>query len=67
MCQTGIEHEVLTANLIRDARRLPLPEKKESVLNPAQVMVVQSLIHGWRKDGDGYGPRPNVAVLEHVM
>lgn len=67
VCQTGIEHEVLTANPIRDARRLPLPEKKESVLNPAQVMVVQSLIHDWRKDGDGYGPRPNVAVLEHVM
>ena len=37
------------------------------MLNPAQVMVVQSLIHDWRKDGDGYGPRPNVAVLEHVM
>ena len=55
VCQTGIEHEVIIANPIRDARRLPLPEKKESVLNPAQVMVVQSLIQEWRKDGTATG------------
>lgn len=67
VCQTGIEHEVLMGNPIRDARRLPLPEKKESVLNPEQVMIVQDLIRAWRADGECYGPRPNVAVLENVM
>ncbi|TAM71343.1 MAG: integrase [Microbacteriaceae bacterium] len=67
VCQTGIEHEVLTANPIRDARRLPLPEKKESVLSPEQVILVRQLIRAWRVDGDSFGPRPNVAVLENVM
>ncbi|WP_254359300.1 tyrosine-type recombinase/integrase [Microbacterium hominis] len=67
VCQTGIEHEVIAANPIRDARRLPLPDKKESVLSPDQVMVVHELMRGWRADGAGFGPRPNVAVLENVM
>lgn len=66
VCQTGIEYEILTANPVRDARRLPLPEKKTSVLTPAQLLVVQGLIRGWRAD-EGHGPRPNVQALENAM
>jgi integrase len=67
VCQTGVEHEILHGNPTRDARRLPMPEKKESVLNPEQVLLVRDLIRGWRSSGDSSGPRPNVVVLENVM
>lgn len=66
ICQTGIEYDILAFNPVRDARRLPLPEKKTSVLTPEQLLLVQRLIRAWRKDS-GYGPRPNVATLENAM
>lgn len=66
VCQTGIEYEILTFNPVRDARRLPLPEKKTSVLSPTQLILVQRLIRTWRTD-TGYGPRPNVQALENGM
>lgn len=66
VCLTGIEYDVLTSNPVRDARRLPLPDKKTSMLTPAQLIVVQRLMHAWRLD-DGRGPRPNVTVLENGM
>jgi integrase len=66
ICQTGIEYDILSFNPVRDARRLPLPEKKTSVLTPEQLLHVQRLIRGWRKD-EGYGPRPNVETLENAM
>jgi len=58
ICQTGIEYDILSFNPVRDARRLALPEKK----TPEQLLHVQRLIRGWRKD-EGYGPRPNVETL----
>lgn len=66
VCQVAIEHEVLTHNPVRAARRLPMPEKKESVLTPAQIWEVRRLMRAWRADS-GYGPRPNVRVLENAM
>lgn len=66
VCQTGIEYEVLTFNPVRDARRLPLPEKKTSKLTPPQLVVVRTLMRSWRA-GTGHGPRPNVQVLENAM
>lgn len=66
VCATGIEYDILTANPVRDARRLPLPEKKTSILTPAQLRIVQQLIRAWRAGG-GNGPRPNVEALENAM
>ena len=66
VCATGIEYDILTANPVRDTRRLPLPEKKTSVLTPEQLLVVQRLIRAWRATG-GNGPRPNVEALEKAM
>ncbi len=66
ICQTGIEYDILAFNPVRDARRLPLPEKKTAVLTPEQLLLVQRLIRTWRKDS-GYGPRPNVETLENAM
>lgn len=66
VCLTGIEYDVLVSNPVRDARRLPLPEKKTSVLTPEQLIVVQRLIHAWRLE-DRRGPRPNVTALENGM
>jgi integrase len=66
VCATGIEYEILTTNPVRDARRLPLPPKKTSVLSPEQLLIVQRLIRGWRATR-GSGPRPNVEVLENAM
>ncbi|TSD62416.1 tyrosine-type recombinase/integrase [Aeromicrobium piscarium] len=66
-CAIAIEHEVLMHNPVRDTRRLPLPEKKESVLTPGQLLIVQDLIRGWRTGPGHSGPRPNVAILEDAM
>ncbi|GLU89684.1 tyrosine-type recombinase/integrase [Agromyces sp. NBRC 114283] len=66
ICQTGIEYDILAFNPVRDARRLPLPEKKTAVLTPEQLLLVQRLIRTWRKDSR-YGPRPNVETLENAM
>lgn len=66
VCLTGIEHGVLAFNPVRDARPLPLPPKKESVLTPAQLETIRTLMRAWRS-GAKNGPRPNVGVLENVM
>lgn len=67
ICATGIEHGVLAFNPVRDARALPLPPKKESVLTPAQLETVRELIRSWRAGGDQHGPRPNARLLENAM
>lgn len=67
VCAAGIEHEVLDFNPVRDTRRLPLPEKKESALTPAQIVMVRDLMRTWRQHGSFHGPRPNVQLLENVM
>jgi integrase len=67
VCATGIEWEILTANPVRDARRLPLPEKKTAVLTPGQLTEVQRLMRAWRAGEGASGPRPNVALLENAM
>ena len=67
ICATGIEHGVLAFNPVRDAKALPVPPRKESVLTSDQLIVVRDLVRSWRADGAGYGPRPNVALLENVM
>lgn len=67
VCATGIEWEILTANPVRDARRLPLPEKKTVVLTAGQLSAVRELMRGWRSGDGSSGPRPNVAVLENAM
>ena len=45
ICATGIEHGVLAFNPVRDARALPLPPKKESVLTPGN----------WKQCGNSCG------------
>jgi integrase len=67
ICATGIEHGVLEFNPVRDAKALPVPPKKESVLTPDQLALIRELVRSWRTDGTGHGPRPNVAMLENVM
>jgi integrase len=67
ICATGIEHGVLEFNPVRDAKALPVPPKKESILTSDQLSVVRELVRSWRADGTGHGPRPNVALLENVM
>lgn len=67
VCATGIEHGVLEINPVRHARSLPLPEKKESVLDAAQLRIVRDLIRDWRLTDKAHGPRPNARLLENVM
>jgi integrase len=67
VCLTGIEHGVIGFNPVRDARSLPLPPKKESVLTASQLQVIRYLIAEWRTGNDHHGPRPNVGLLENVM
>lgn len=50
ICATGIEHGVLAFNPVRDARALPMPPKKESVLTPGQLETLRELLRflgGW--------------------
>jgi hypothetical protein len=58
ICSTGIEHGMFAFNPVRDARPLPLPPKKESVLAPQQLEIIRGLIHSWRIEKDHFGPRP---------
>lgn len=67
VCATGIEHGVLAFNPVRDAKALPVPPRKESILTADQLVVVRELVRSWRADRAGHGPRPNVALLENVM
>jgi integrase len=67
ICATGIDQGVLEFNPVRDAKALPVPPKKESILTPDQLAVVRELVRSWRADGTGHGPRPNLALLENVM
>lgn len=67
ICLTGIEHGVLAFNPVRDARQLPLPPRKESVLTPQQLEIIRGLIRSWRTKQDHFGPRPNARLLENVM
>jgi len=67
ICATGIEHGVLAFNPVRDAKALPVPPRKESVLTPEQLVVVRDLVRSWRAGGERHGPRPNAAILENVM
>lgn len=67
VCSTGLDHGVLHFNPVRDARALPLPPKKESVLTVDQLTVVRDLMRNWRTSEAHHGPRPNVALMENVM
>jgi integrase len=67
ICSTGIEHGVLGFNPVRDARALPLPPKRESVLTPEQLETVRELMRSWRAGGGHHGPRPNAGLLENAM
>ena len=67
VCSTGLDHGVLHFNPVRDARALPLPPKKESVLTVDQLTVVRDLMRSWRTSEAHHGPRPNVALMENVM
>ena len=67
VCSTGLDHGVLQFNPVRDARALPLPPKKESVLTVRQLATVGDLMRTWRTDDRHHGPRPNVALMENAM
>lgn len=67
VCSTGLDHGVLQFNPVRDARTLPLPPRKESVLSVAQLATVRDLMRQWRADEAHRGPRPNVSLMENVM
>ena len=67
ICATGIDHGVLNFNPVRDARALPLPARKESVLTPEQLGTVRDLMRWWRTGSGQDGPRPNARLLENAM
>lgn len=67
VCSTGLDHGVLQFNPVRDARALPLPPKKESVLTGGQLATIGGLMRTWRTDDRHHGPRPNVALMENAM
>lgn len=62
ICGYAVRDDAIPRNPVRDVQRLPMPEKKTSVLSPEQIAAVRDLMHRWRATG-GSGPRPNYRAL----
>lgn len=62
ICGYAVRDDAIRSNPVRDVQRLPLPEKKTSVLTPAQIAGIRTLMENWRKDW-GMGPRPRYRLL----
>ena len=66
VCGFAVRDEAMVHNPVRDAQRLPLPEKKTTVLTPEQITAIRELMTHWRED-TGMGPRPNWRALVDGM
>lgn len=66
VCGFAVRDEAMAHNPVRDAQRLPLPEKKTTVLTPEQIAAIRELMTRWRED-TGMGPRPNWRALVDGM
>lgn len=62
ICGYAVRDDAIPHNPVRDVQRLPMPEKKTSVLTAVQVSAIRGLMHRWRATG-GPGPRPNYRAL----
>lgn len=62
ICGYAVRDDAIPFNPVRDVRRLPLPEKKTSILTPAQIAGIRELMEHWREDQSD-GPRPNHRAL----
>lgn len=58
ICGFAVRDDAIPFNPVRDVQRLPLPEKKTSILTPAQIAGIRELMEHWRQDQRD-GPRPN--------
>lgn len=54
--------DAIPFNPVRDVQRLPLPEKKTSILTPEQIAGIRELMQQWRVK-PGNGPRPDYRAL----
>lgn len=62
ICGFAVRDDAIPFNPVRDVQRLPLPEKKTSILTPAQIAGIRELMEHWREDQSD-GPRPNYRAL----
>jgi integrase len=62
VCGYAVRDDAIPFNPVRDVQRLPLPEKKTTVLTPPQIVAIRELMEHWREDS-GMGPRPNYRAL----
>lgn len=62
ICGYAVRDDAIPRNPVRDVQRLPMPEKKTSVLTSEQVIAIRELMHEWRATSRS-GPRPNYRAL----
>ncbi|QAB18134.1 integrase [Leucobacter muris] len=62
ICGYAVRDDAIPFNPVRDVQRLPLPEKKTSILTPDQIAGIRELMQQWRVK-PGNGPRPDYRAL----
>lgn len=46
----AVRDDAIQFNPVRDVQRLPLPERKTSILTPPQIAGIRELMEHWRED-----------------
>jgi len=49
VCGYAVRDEAIPRNPVHNVQRLPMPEKKTSVLTAEQVTAIRDLMHAWRR------------------
>lgn len=62
ICGYAVRDDAIRYNPVRDVQRLPLAEKKTSILTPAQIAGIRELMLHWREKTIN-GPRPDYRAL----
>ncbi|QNE46117.1 tyrosine-type recombinase/integrase [Glaciihabitans sp. INWT7] len=62
ICGYAVRDDAIRYNPVRDVQRLPLGEKKTSILIPAQIVGIRELMQHWRETPTN-GPRPDYRAL----
>ena len=62
ICGYAVHDDAISFNPVRDVQRLPLPEKKTSILTPEQIAGIRELMQVWRLEPTS-GPRPDYRAL----
>ena len=62
ICGYAVRDDAIRYNPVRDVQRLPLAEKKISILTPAQIAGIRELMQHWREKPTN-GPRPDYRAL----